>query len=559
MKKRLKKVKKYWNKPPKNYQVSLREFLDFSVGNGGISFLSVLVSWSTIAINIPMMLTHFELNSGIIFLISIFSSIIALIRAPILSMIIDNSKSSKGKFKPFLIMPSLLTGICFSLIPYIPKAWMANIVCSFSIPKIAILNIEASTINLSLGVISMFLLVQIGSFFHTLLTQAMLGIEQTMSCVSQERVNIGAYKGFISNIPASVINVIMPIVASLLFSAGTQGGMNNIWVYRIFFPICAVGGFILVFFTYNGVQERVIVNDEYVAKAKFFESAKILLSNKYFWILTIFTITLGIRAQANIHLWVCNYAIGGKLGDTMLAVCNVVLNSAMILPMLFAPSLIKKFGKRNCLLLSNIFFAGAVVLQLFLTNQPYLILCCIFLQNFCTAFSFISATMVSDVLDYIQWKNSKRLEGFWQNFTMFISTLIGFFTGMLAPIFLSFGGIGFSDDIHIALQNPTLMEGAFRNITLLALIGAVVASVPMLFYDLTEDKHKNYVLVLKLRAATDNFKMGKLEYKQAVESMNIIEDATNTKNDFVLNELDSYAFINSFKAKCKELIDNKED
>lgn len=546
------KIKTYWKTPPKGYQVSYREFVDLSMGYGGISFLSVLIYWTTIAMNIPLMITYFKITSGMVFVLTMLGSLIALIRSPILSMIIDNSNSEKGKFKPFLIWSSILTAVCFGLIPYIPQEWTNNIIFSFSIPEIPILGVKASDVSLSLAVIVMFVLLQVGTFFSTLLNQSMAGIEQTISSVSQERANIGAFRGLICNVPGSVINVVMPAAAGAFFSVGAVTGMNNIWLYRIFFPICAAGGFFFVLFAYFGTKERVVVNKKYVARVKFWEGAKELSSNKYFWIITILTVVVGIRAQANIFLWVCTYAIGGKAGDAAIAVCNIVLNNAFIPGMIFGPMLIKRFGKRNCLLVANILFVAMVAVQLAAVHNPYLILVCIFFQNLCGGFYYISTIMVSDVLDYQQWKTGKRLEGFWQNYTLFISTLIGLFTGMLAPLFLSFGGIGFGDDINVALQNPELMTGAFKYTTILALIGAVLSAVPMFFYDLTEKKHADYVRVLKLRAAADNYKSGELQDADIINVTEIINEAKVGKNEFVLEEMKKYDFLDAIAAQYDE-------
>lgn len=60
-------------------------------------------------------------------------------------------------------------------------------------------------------------------------------------------------------------------------------------LYRWAFPICGIGGILFVFFAYFGTEERTVVHKQYVAKVKFTEGAKQLLTNKYFWIITIFS------------------------------------------------------------------------------------------------------------------------------------------------------------------------------------------------------------------------------------------------------------------------------
>ena len=212
-------LKKHWETPPDGYYVNYKEFLNLALGSGSVSWLSVIVSWTTIAINIPMMISYFKVSTGFIFVSGIVASIFGLVRAPILSMMIDNSNSKKGKFKPFLLWSSILTAVSFTFIPFIPQGWIENILFSFNIPAISIFGVAASYIEVSFGALVMFLLVQIGTFFNTLLTQCLTGIEQTVSPVSQERANIGAFKGLICNIPPSVANSIIPLVAGIVLQA----------------------------------------------------------------------------------------------------------------------------------------------------------------------------------------------------------------------------------------------------------------------------------------------------------------------------------------------------
>lgn len=161
-------LKHHWKTPPDGYYVNYKEFLNMALGSGSVSFLSVIISWTTIAINIPMMISYFRVSTGFIFIAGIAASIFGLVRAPILSMMIDNSNSKKGKFKPFLPWTSVLTVVCFTFIPFIPQAWVDNILFGFDIPSIPVFAVAASHIEVSLGSLIMFLLIQIGTFFYTL-------------------------------------------------------------------------------------------------------------------------------------------------------------------------------------------------------------------------------------------------------------------------------------------------------------------------------------------------------------------------------------------------------
>lgn len=536
-------LKSHWSKPPEGYYVSYHEFFNLAMGSGSLSFISVLVSWTTLAINIPMMLSYFRVSSGFIFVAGIAGSVIGLIRAPILSMIIDNTNSKKGKFKPFLIWSSVLSAVCFTFIPFIPEGWTSQTLFSFGIPSMPVFAVEASVIEVTLGSLVMFVILQIGTFFYTLLTQCLTGIEQTISPVSQERANIGAFKGLISNLPSSVVNIIMPALAGAFFAVGSQTGMNNILLYRIFFPVCGVLGVIFVLFAYLGTEERTVVHKEFVSKVRFCEGAKELTKNKYFWIITIYNVAVGIRGNINMYLWICSYAIGGQTGDTVLTVCNMVLNNALIPGMLLGPLLIKKFGKRKVMIVSTVGFTAMAFLQLATVGNPYLMLVGIFFQNLFNGLSYISSIMVPDALDYQQWKTGKRLEGFWQNYSAFITTFLGIFTSALMPLFMSFGGVGFGDSIDVALQDASVMNSTFTSVTWLGIIGAVICMIPMVFYDLTEAKHANYIRALRIRAAVRNYEDGALSQEDK-EAVTEISNYANEKGDaFLLKELQSHGCI----------------
>lgn len=543
-------LKKHWKTPPEGYYVNYKEFLNMALGSGSVSFLSVIISWTTIAINIPMMISYFKVSTGFIFIAGIVASLFGLVRAPILSMMIDNSNSKKGKFKPFLPWTSVLTVICFTFIPFIPETWVSNILFSFDIPSIPIFSVAASHIEVSLGSLGMFLLIQIGTFFYTLLSQCLVGIEQTISPVSQERANIGAFKGLISNIPSSVVNIIIPLVAGIVF-AGSDNPMNNIELYRWAFPICGIGGIAFVFFAYFGTEERVVVHKEYVAKVKFSDGAKQLFTNKYFWIITIFNIVVGIRGNINMYLWICNYAIGGQSGAFALTVCNMVLNNALIPGMLLGPWMIKKLGKRNVMLISTVGFTVMAFMQLFTLKSPYLMLVAIFFQNLFNGLSYIATIMVPDVLDYQQWKTGKRLEGFWQNCNSFVMTFCGLFTSALMPLFMSFGGVGFGDNIDVALKNPDVMYGTFKSVTWLGIISSIICIIPIIFYDLSENKHANYIRVLKIRAVVKNYDNNELSEEDVEDLKKIIDFAKDNDDRFILDELQKHKDIE--KILCNKL------
>ncbi|MGN0534291.1 MAG: MFS transporter, partial [Eubacterium sp.] len=538
------KFKSHWNKPPEGYQVAYKEFAAFAAGCGSPNLLGVLTQYTTIATSVHLMISYFRMSTGMAWILTILASVIAIIRSPILSMMIDNSNGKNGKFKPFLLWSAIGTAVSFSFVPYIPSSWMDIHLFSIPLPAIPIMGVyEASTINFNLGILLAFILIQIGLFFITLLNQSIAGIEQTISTVSQERANIGSIKGLVSGLPSSVVNIILPILAGTFFA--NQGGWNAVNMYRIIFPICGVLGVLMVLLLVKGVEERTVVKQEYVAKVKFIEGMKLLSKSKYFWIITIFNAFNAIRSLANITTWITQYSFASDTAKTVVGLyCSTILMNAIAVALLVGPFLIKKLGKKNLMILSCVGYVIMIALQVIFHKSPVLILVVSFFEQFFGGFYFLTGIMTSDIMDEIQMKTGKRLEGFWQNYMAIVTTVIGIFTGMLTPLFLSFGGVGFSDDISLALQSTELRNNIFFYQSLLALIGSIIVAVPFFFYDLTEKKHANIVRVLRIRAAVDNFNDGMLQ-EEDIKYMKEIVDYTNEIGEPMLTEeLAKYDCIN---------------
>ncbi|MGN0521421.1 MAG: MFS transporter [Eubacterium sp.] len=537
--------KSHWSKPPEGYQVSYKEFASFAAGCGSPNILGVLTQYTTIATSVHLMISYFKMSTGMAWLLTILASVIAIIRSPILSMMIDNSNGKSGKFKPFLLWSAIGTAVSFSFVAYIPSSWMDIHLFEIPLPAIPIMGVyDASTIDFNLGILLAFILIQIGQFFITLLNQSISGIEQTISTVAQERANIGSIKGLVSGLPSSIVNIILPILAGTAFAK--QGGWNAVNMYRIIFPICGVFGVLLVLFLVKGVEEKTVVKQEYVAKVKFSEGMKLLSKSKYFWIITIFNAFNAIRNLANITTWITQYSFVSDTAKTWVGLyCSTILMNAIAVALLVGPFLIKKLGKRNLMIISCVGYVIMIALQVIFHKSPVVILVVSFFEQFFGGFYFLTGIMTSDIMDEIQMKTGKRLEGFWQNYMAIITTVIGIFTGMLTPLFLSFGGVGFSDDISLALQNSELRNNIFFYQSLLALIGSVIVAIPFFFYDLTEKKHANIVRVLRIRAAVDNFNDNTLQAEDVAYLKEIVDYANETNDQMIMQELGEHYCIDS--------------
>jgi hypothetical protein len=101
-------------------------------------------------------------------------------------------------------------------------------------------------------------------------------------------------------------------------------------------------------FIVKGTKERVVVNKKYVAKVKFFEGAKDLTKNKYFWIITIFNLFMAIRVFCNITTWITQYSFESNLANDCSVYCTTLLMNVLVLGMVFGLYLLKNSASKKC-------------------------------------------------------------------------------------------------------------------------------------------------------------------------------------------------------------------
>lgn len=92
----------HWNKPPKGRYLSYKEAAAYCVGGMGAVGATVIPNYVTLQAGIYIAAA---LNIAVdhIIIIGIIGNIVNILRAPIYSMLVDNTNTKYGKFRPYLI------------------------------------------------------------------------------------------------------------------------------------------------------------------------------------------------------------------------------------------------------------------------------------------------------------------------------------------------------------------------------------------------------------------------------------------------------------------------
>lgn len=462
-----KEIKNHWKTPAEGKYIPYKEFTAYSVGGIGVNTINSLFGYVALNANCLLIGSAYGIKPTHLAWLNIIMGIINLIKAPFISMLIDNTNSKYGKFRPYLLYTGLPTAILLCFMAFIPN------------------DINYAAKVAFIGVTYAFLMV-----FQALFAQAFTSLAQVLTPNGEERTSLLSVSMFIYSLGPSIVNMLLPILASL------TGGMTDFRTYRIFFPVFSVVGIILSIITFKGTEEKIVVAKDYVAKVKFSEGIKQVAKNKYFWLINLHSVLSGLKyGIGSILGWYCIYQIKS---DTMLGIMNTVIGTASVPLMLLAPLLAKKLGKRNVLIWTNLIRAAFCAVMLFTMDNTVVFFVFLYLATLTMGGdSVVTTSMTAEIFDYQQWKTGTRLEGFITQLGGMITTLAGMFTGLIIPYFYEHYGL---EEDYTVLYDSAVRTPIFNILIITTIISCVVCVIPMLFYNLKEKDHQKIIEELKVRA-----------------------------------------------------------
>lgn len=504
-------VKEHWNTPPEGRYVPYKEILAYSVG--GIGVKSVIYIVYDIALSATSLLagSALGLKNGDLVRLSLIATIICMFLGPIRGYIIDNTRSSKGKFRPYLLYTGIPSGIIVTVFAFLPF----------------------ETMGYNQKMWALFITYMLLQLCYPFYDQAYSTLVQVMSPNSTERADIITVSTFIYSLSPTIKGFIVPLIA------GYTGGLEHINAYRIIMPIFGIGGALIGILSYTGTKERIIVSKDYSPKVPFFKGIGAGIANKYQWARSLTSWFILLQSGVgNITTWYFYYGIKdvlhlsteqqGVLNGTLMTIFGAAATPAMFL----APFLIRKMGKKNYYILymvANLFcFVGMYVF----IEQIWILFAFVWIRGFFNTFTIIAdGALNADVLDYQQYKTGERLEG-----------LMGQFVGIIGT-FVSMGVTYFTQKIvmenHFGLTNnyDDLYKASFREplskgMIVIAFVGYLIALIPFVtMYTLTEEEHNSHIKVLKIRAALEDYATGSLSDGQLDEAKNIYNDSVSQYNE----------------------------
>lgn len=536
-------VKEHWSSPPEGRYIPYKEILAYSVGGIGVKFVIYTVWYISLSATSLLAGSALGLKNGDLVKLNMIATVIGLFLGPIRGLIIDNTRSSKGKFRPYLLYTGIPSAILLTVFAFLP--------------------FETMTYNQKLW--SLFISYMLLQLCYPFYDQAYTTLVQVMSPNSTERADVITVSTFIYSLAPTIMGFFVPLIA------GFTGGLEHINAYRVIMPALGIGGALIGLFSYFGTKERIIVSKDYTPKVPFFKGIGAGIANKYQWARSLTSWCILFQAGVgNVTTWYFYYGIKdvlnlstekqGVLNGTLMTILGAAATPAMLL----SPLLIRKLGKRNMYIFYILGNVITLVGMYLFIEQIWVLYAFIWIRGFFNTFPLIAdSAMSADVLDYQQYKSGDRLEGLMGQFVgtigVFVTMGITYFTQTIV-MQNHFGLVDNYDDLYKASFREPLSKGMI----VIALVGFVLALIPFItMYTLTEEQHDSHIKVLKIRAALEDYATDSLSEGQLDEAKKIYADSVNEYNECIeaLNTASNRKERKKLQSKIKSLeivIDEKD-
>ena len=511
------KVKQNWNEPAPGNYIPYKEVVNIGAAGFGVHWASTLAS--TIGLDASNFLVGASIGLQPLHL-SIMLIVANLVGMPIAffrGWFFDNHKMPGGKFIPIMLrtpIPIVAISTIFVWLPYESWGYWT---------KVAV-------------VWCMYMILQ---FFMCLYGEGWAYFQQVVTPNAQERAHVMSISQIIYSLAPTLTGFVIPTVAGLTF------GMNNIWTYRVIYPPFTVIGVVVLLIFFPKLNERIVLPKRGVEYVSIIDSLREVAKNKYFWIINSAGWVGFLESAYGVILsWSFVYAFNGEK-QAYLGLANTIIGNAALWSMMIAPFIMNWIGKRNLLIAHNIL--NVILLALLIPCYKNLFLVCVifYINAFVNTFQNIYFPNIqADMRDYHQWKTGVRVDGLFGPLGL-IGTALGFATGLVLPAIYEHMGL---KDNYDVLYNDEMRNNLFDVLIIASIVGAILNLIPYLFYDLTEQKHRGYVNVLKIRAMFEDYGNNELDEGQLVEAMEIINAS---RNNLQRKEVDKSKLKEAKKLKDK--------
>lgn len=512
----------YWNHPRPGEYVCYREIVMLSIG----WLAQYFVVQFSIGFGVGDALTGQTLGMQHTesLIVSYICQIIGYVQAPVNAWLTDNLRSKHGKYRVYikLALPLMFLNIICLWFPY---EQLRDGVSRYAM--IAVL----------------FVFAQIQGYVRSWLITGVTNMVHVMTPNTQERAKIMSITSIIYSFAPTLLNVYMPLMVDIL---PIQGNKFTMTYYRgAFTPLSVFAPLILV--SFYGTKERLVVPKSRMENMSFMNSLRSVMNNRIFWI-KCFDAWNDFLEGAKGNVWDMLVYRAHIMKSTTYGILNTLCHNSQLWAMLFAPKMIKVFGKKNIKVFKNI-MQVFLIAGIGLTYKSKFAIVFLFIINYINRFidcaEVIDKAIESDMRDTQQYLCGERIDGSFGLVSTYANGAVSMVTNLFLPWVYKKCGYDGSDysvlDVYLDYnpdlpndkqkKNPNSVLYSMLDVLIwISVFGAALDVIPWLFYDVSETGQKSMFRVIRLRTLVEDFRSGKGEKENYIEGCEAVMKARKYKD-----------------------------
>lgn len=388
----------------------------------------------------------------------IVSKIIDAITNILMGYIIDRTRTSQGKARPWLLLSAPLVAVTGILLFTVPNASE---------------NVQAIWIMVSYNLFY--------SVAYTIFNMSHSLMVPLSTRNTEQRGKLSVFNQIASIMMGGILvalvfpMVIMPIL-----------GVDKVkWITLM--SILSVIAFPLILLEYYYTKERITLEqtEEETAKISYREQLKAIFTDRYMLlILAYFLIYTCAVSMKNLGLvYYCNYVLGTYNDGITQTLISVIGGVPMGIGIFAVWPLAKKFGKKNITLIGFLLYAiGSGICWIFSRNL-IVVLIGQFIKNIGGLPSaYVFMALFADVLDHLEWKKGIRCDGTAMSiYNILAVSSVGIMTGVFNVVLSKSGYIApkLVDGVTVAVTQNAATQNfiTFSFVGLETITGLVLAGI----------------------------------------------------------------------------------
>lgn len=404
------------------------------------------------------------LVGGFLTMMPLVSKLISGIVSIFIGRMIDKTRTSQGKARPWILVSGILLTVCGILLYAVPQAsyevQLAWVVISYNL----FFSLAFSIYSLS----------------HTLMVPL-----STRNTKQRDSLAMLTSTGT-AMIPGMLVTIVMPLLVKAIgVGAAAQG--RWITVMGILSIIALPATLVEYYFT----KERVTVQTQDAAKedtVSFGQQIKACFRDKYWVMVILFTLILHLCStlSTNSMLYYCDWVLGSSVdsGAFNQILVNAIGQFPMGLGVVALWPLVRKFGKRKVTVIGFAIASIGALAVLLAGDNMVAVLAGLFVKSSGSLPTYVMAALLAEALDHVEQQNGFRADGFSASVNSIGQTvMMGLSQTILLAGINNFGYITPESTAQVIAQPDTIrifFSWCFAGIPM---IGFAICAVIMIFYN----------------------------------------------------------------------------